>query len=245
MSKEPFNSLEEQSRPELIIDTVQDNSSEQVSIIIVHKDRPEYLNICLQSIHVMSNMNNFEIIVVDNGSGKDSQDFLDALEDEGIKVVRRKGENLWWSHAANEGVKVADINSKYFIFMHCDTVVLDFSWMDMLINLAEANESGLIGLSMGTYLIAKQKVDFIQEWCMLMTRQCWNDIGPWPEELPMVGHAFIMTLRAQIKGYKPQSMKNKPVHHYKVFSMKPSEYTKMTEEARFMVGKLMAQTQAV
>jgi hypothetical protein len=36
-----------------------------VSIIVVHRDRPEYLNICLQSIVVTSCNNNYEIIEID------------------------------------------------------------------------------------------------------------------------------------------------------------------------------------
>jgi hypothetical protein len=76
---------------------------------------------------------------------------------------------------------------------------------------------------------------------MLMTRQCWNDIGPWPEELPFVGMSFIMTLRAQLKGHQPQATGNSLVHHYKAFSMDPSEYERMSEQAMGIVGRLMQQ----
>ena len=60
----PHNPLEG-DKPELNL-SLQSNSEEQISIVIVHKDRPEYLNICLQSIAVTSVNNNYEIIVVDN-----------------------------------------------------------------------------------------------------------------------------------------------------------------------------------
>jgi glycosyltransferase involved in cell wall biosynthesis len=59
---------------------MQDGSDEQVSIIVVHKDTPEYLNICLQSIAVTSVNNNYEVIVVDNGSGDETQAYLDSIE---------------------------------------------------------------------------------------------------------------------------------------------------------------------
>ena len=61
----PHNPLTGQ-RPEINI-PLHDGSDEQISIVIVHKDRPEYLNLCLQSITVCSFNNNYEIIVVDNG----------------------------------------------------------------------------------------------------------------------------------------------------------------------------------
>ncbi len=50
---EGHNPLEFPDRPELVID-LHDGTSSQVSIIVVHHDRPEYLNICLQSIYISS-----------------------------------------------------------------------------------------------------------------------------------------------------------------------------------------------
>src|SRR5688572_28565532 len=171
----------EGSRPELTIN-LHDGSEEQVSIIIVHKDRPEYLNICLQSIAVTSFNNNYEIIVVDNGSGKESQDFLDDIKDE-VKVIRNE-KNLYWGPAASKGVAAADKNSKYFIFLHCDVVVLNPAWIDLLVNVSESQGAGMVGVELQSYYMQNQKVDFIQEWCLLMTRDCWKDIGPFPETLP-------------------------------------------------------------
>ncbi len=238
----PFNPLESQSgRGTLSID-LQDGSNEQVSVIVIHKDRPELLNICLQSIHVMSNLNNYECIVVDNGSGQETQEYLDVLQEEGIKVVRNN-DNKFWSAAANQGVKAADPRSRYFVFLHADTVVLDQSWLDVLINISESSGAGLVGTQLQSYYIAKQKVEFVQEWCMLMTRQCYEDCGPWPEELPFVGMSFIMTLRAARRGHKPQATGNNIVHHYKAFSMDPSEYERMSEAAMGVVGKLYIQAQ--
>ena len=242
MAERPHNPLESpDGPPEMTID-LHDGSTEQVSIIVVHHDRPEYLNICLQSIHVCSHLNNYEVIVVDNDSGKETQEFLDVLQEEGIKVVRNK-ENKFWSEACNQGVAVADPNSKYFIFLHADTVVIDPAWIDVLVNISESQGSGIVGTSMQHYYIQKQKVDFIQEWCMLITRECWNDVGPWPEELPIVGMSFIMTLRAQFKGHKPQATRNTIVHHYRQFSMDPSDFEKMSEKAMGIVARLMQETQ--
>jgi GT2 family glycosyltransferase len=238
----PHNPMESPAGSHSFTIPLQDGSSEQVSVIVIHKDRPEFLNICLQSVHVMSNLNNYEVIVVDNGSGQETQEYLDVLQDEGIKVVRNDKNNLW-SKACNQGVAVADPHSRYFVFLHADTVVLDPAWLDVMINISESRGAGLVGTQLQSYFIQKLKADFIQEWCMLMTRQCWDDIGPWPEELPLVGMSFIMTLRAQKKGHKPQATGNNIVHHYKAFCMDPSEYERIAEQAGGVVGKLMAKTQ--
>lgn len=241
--KQVWNPLESPEKPELSID-LQDGSTEQVSIVIVHYNRPEFLNMCLQSIHVMSNYNNYEIVVVDNGStDPDAHEFLDAVEKEGVKVVRNKT-NLYWSAAANIGASVADKLSKYLVFMHCDTVVLNQSWLDVLINVSVAKNSGMVGSQLSSYYIHRHKADFVQEWCVLMTRECWNDCGPWPEELPLIGHSFIMTLNAQNRGYKPTASTNNLVHHYRAISFDPNEFERMSEQAMTVIPKLMQKAQA-
>lgn len=236
----PHNPLEG-DKPELNIQ-LHPSSEEHVSIIIVHKDRPEYLNICLQSIAVTSFNNNYEIIVVDNNSGKDSQEFLKDIESE-IKVVRND-KNLYWSAACNKGVQAADKNSKYYIFLHCDVVVLNPAWMDLLINVSEAQHSGFVGIDTQSYMLGNQKVDFLQDHILLITKEAWSDIGPWPENLPMVGSSFIMTMRAQTRGYKPQIMKNQIVHHYRIFSLDISDFERMTEQAMVEIPKLMSDVQS-
>lgn len=237
---EPYNPLEG-DKPELSV-KLHENTDEHVSIIVVHKDRPEYLNICLQSIAVASFNNNYEIIVVDNASGKESQDFLDEIEGE-VKVVRNE-KNLYWSAACNKGVQAADKNSKYLIFMHCDVVVLNPAWVDLLINVSEAQGSGFVGVDTQTYMLGNQKVEFLQEYILLMTRECWKDIGPWPEKLPQIGHSFLLTMKAQNGGHKPQIMKNPIVHHYRVFSLDISEFERMTEQAMTTLPLLMSDVQS-
>lgn len=240
--RQPHNPLESpEGGPEMTID-LNDGTQEQVSIIVVHHNQPEYLNICLQSIYLMSNLNNYEVIVVDNNSDQETQDYLDAIEEEGVKVIRNS-ENKYWSAACNLAVAASDPMSKYFIFMHADTVVTNASWIDLLVGISHGNGSGIVGTELKSYFIQKQRMDFVQEWCMLMTRECWDDVGPWPEDLPMVGHSFIMTLKSQMRGHKPQTTGNNIVHHYKAFVMDPSEYEKLSEKAMAAVPRLMHEAQ--
>lgn len=235
----PHNPLEGQ-RPEMSIN-LHDGSEEQVSIIVIHKDRPEYLNICLQSIAVTSTNNNYEIIVVDNGSGEESQDFLDEIEGD-VKVVKNE-ENIYWGPAANKGVEKADKASKYFIFMHCDVVITNPAWIDLLINVSEAQNAGLVGVELQSYYMQNEKVDFIQEYCLLMTKECFEDIGPFPEKLPQIGHSFVMTVRAQNRGWSPQIMRNPVCHHYKNFALDINEFERLTEQAMVTIPSLLREAQ--
>lgn len=232
----------EGDRPELSF-SLHDGSEEQISIVIVHHSRPEYLNICLQSIAVSSVNNNYEIIVVDNGSGKDTQDFLEDIKDE-VKIVRNE-KNLFWAPAANQGVAAANKNSKYFLFLHHDVVITNQAWIDLLVNVSESQNSGMVGVDLMTYYMQNQKVEFIQEWCLLMTRDCWNDIGKFPEEVPQIGTTFITTMKAQLRGWKPQIMRNPIAHHYKNFSLDFNDYEKLTEQAMATLPKLMRDLQTM
>ena len=138
---------------------------------------------CLQSITATSSNNNYELIVVDNNSGEESQAFLNAIEEDGVKVIRNS-KNLYWSAAANKGAEAASRLSKYIVFLHHDVVVLNSAWLDLLTNVSESHQSGMVGLELGQYFMQNQKVDFVQEWCVLFSKQAWRDIGPWPETLP-------------------------------------------------------------
>ena len=231
----------EGNKPELILN-LHESVNEAISIIVVHKDKPEYLNICLQSIAVNSANNSYEIIVVDNNSGAETQAFLEEIESD-VKVVRNN-KNLYWSAAVNAGIKAANPNTKYFIFMHSDVVVLNPSWMDLFVNVCEANSSGMVGLETSTYYINGQKIDFIQEWCLMMTRDGVNKINLWPEQLPMIGHSFIMTIKAQINGLKPQIMKNNLAHHYKIFGVDVNDFDRMNDEAQSVLPKIYQQAQS-
>lgn len=239
----PHNPLEGE-RPEMTIN-LHDGSEEQISIIVVHRNRPEYLNICLQSIAVTSFNNNFELIVVDNGSDDDTQEFLEEIK--GTVKVIRNDKNMYWGPAANKGAAAADKNSKYLVFLHCDVVITNPGWLDLLINVSESQDSGLVGVELQSYYMQNQKIDFIQEWCCLTSRECWERCGPFPEELPQIGPAFIYSIKAQQEGFKPQVMRNPICHHYRVFALDINEHERLTEQAMVKIPQILRdmQTQSV
>lgn len=233
---QPYYNPLEGNRPELTID-LQD-VDELVSIIVVHKDSPDYLSMCLQSIVITSANHNYELIVVDNGSDKETQDYLNEPESSGITVIRNN-KNLYWAKAANQGAAAASKKSNYLVFMHPDVVVLNPGWLDILMNVSNAQNSGLVGLQLSSYSMQNQKIDFIQEWCMMVTRQCWEDVGPFNEELPQLGAPFVFSFKAQQKKYNPQVLKNPICHHYQAFNVNINEFEELTEKAMVVIPQLM------
>jgi hypothetical protein len=114
----------------------------------------------------------------------------------------------------------------------------------LLINVSESQQSGFVGIDTQSYKMGDQKVDFLQEHLLLVTREAWDDVGPWPEQLPQVGPSFILTMKAQNRGHKPQIMKNQIVHHYRIFSLDISEYERMTEQAMAILPRLLSDVQS-
>jgi GT2 family glycosyltransferase len=238
MANKPHNPLEG-SRPDLVLDLSGDSVDELVSIIVVHNDKPEYLSVCLQTISICSVNNNYEIIVVDNGSTRqDAKDYLDALDDEHIKIIRNE-RNVYWTKAANQGAKAADKKSSYLVFMHADTCVLNPAWLDLLIGISDSSESGVVGTQMHHYVMQDQKIDYVQDWCMLVTRKCWEDVGPFNEALPHIGASFLFTLAAQGKKYQPRCIKASVVHHYHVSGLDISMYERFAEQAALEIPAQM------
>lgn len=239
----PHNPLEESTRPELNL-KLQEGHDDRTSIIIVHNDRPEYLNLCLQSIAIATINNNYEIIVVDNGSGQETQNFLDDLEEDGIKIVRND-ENLYWTKAINQGIKSADKDSEYFVLMHHDIVVLNPSWLDLLISVSQSNNSGLVGFGMKSYALEGQRVNFVHEHCMLLSRECYRDVGPFIEELPQEGSSFVFSFSATHKGYNPQVIKNECIHHWQTFALDISDWERITDHAMVTLPRYIREIQEI
>lgn len=235
--------FEKGMRPEQTIPTFNEPMDDKIEIIIVHKDRPEYLNMTLQSIAVVTLNSNFGITVVDNGSGQASQDYLDKLEGE-VKVIRNE-KNLWWSKAANIGAKAADPSVKYFVFMHPDVIIVNPNWLDLLVGVSVSKSSGMVGIEMSNYGVQDRPTQFVNELCVLLTRECYRECGGWSEELPQVGAPFIMTYAAQVKGFNPQAVKNKVLHHFKVFAMDYSVYEDFTQKARAAIPGILRDIQGM
>lgn len=102
----------------------------------------------------------------------------------------------------------------------------------------------MVGLEMATYTLQNKKVEFIKEWLVLFTKECFDACNHFPEKLPMVGQNFIMTLKAQNLGFKPQLMKNTIAHHYKIFGIDISLFEKMVEQAQIEIPKLIKDFQS-
>jgi hypothetical protein len=59
-----------------------------------------------------------------------------------------------------------------------------------MISIGEAQGSGFIGLEEGKFTYDRKPIAYVKEWCLMVSRDCWRDCGPFAEELKQVGHDY-------------------------------------------------------
>ena len=116
----------------------------KVSIIILNKDKVEVLSRCITSIKLLTEYQNYEILVVDSSSSEErTRDFYRSLEAESsVRIVEFPGE-FNFSAANNLGAQRAD--GDMLLFLNNDTEVLDPDWLEEMVRWAELPEIGAVG----------------------------------------------------------------------------------------------------
>lgn len=132
----------------------QDNP--KVSIIIPSKDNYNILEQCIESIHKYTAYDNYEIIVVDNGSTEEQKKkYMGLLEKYSCKYHYDKKE-FNFSYMCNEGAK--DATGSYLLFLNDDIEIPDGQshWLSNMLGQAQITYTGAVGAKLiypGTNLI--------------------------------------------------------------------------------------------
>lgn len=115
-----------------------------ISIVIANKDHVQDLKRCIDSIFEKSTYENFEIIVVENGSGeKSTWDYYEELqENEKVTVVRYEGT---FNYSAVNNLGVSHAKGEYVILLNNDTRVITVNWMEELLMYAQRPDVGAVG----------------------------------------------------------------------------------------------------
>jgi GT2 family glycosyltransferase len=109
-----------------------------LSIIIINYKSPHHVLACVQSIYNETTKYSFEIIVVDNNSGDDSEEKIRKAFPE-IKWVQT-GYNAGFARANNEGFKISQGN--YILVLNADTIILEGA-LDKTIDLLKTKEDAV------------------------------------------------------------------------------------------------------
>lgn len=122
---------------------IYDDLNTGVSIIIPSKDNFDSLKLCIESIINITKYNNYEIIVVDNGSNEDNKKLIsDYLNNNNIKYIYFiKPFN--YSYMCNIGVK--NSNMPVLCFLNDDIEITDENWLSIMVGQAIQKCTGAVG----------------------------------------------------------------------------------------------------
>jgi len=111
------------------IDSVMD-CDDKISVVIPSKDHPGTLSVCLQSLINTGKNENYEIVVVDNGSSPDAKKKYEDLKNKFRFNYIYEPMDFNFSHMCNLGAKAA--TGKYILFLNDDIEAKDEGWMSKM-----------------------------------------------------------------------------------------------------------------
>ncbi len=118
----------------------------KVSIIIPSRDQANILNICLKSIKEKTSYDNYEIIIIDNGSSEDS--FFEAIDNWRIEfgdklIVTKLDIPFNFSKLNNEAANIA--TGEYLLFLNNDVEIISKNWITAMVGQAQNKQTGAVG----------------------------------------------------------------------------------------------------
>lgn len=113
------------------------------TIVIPTKDRAELLRACLKSI-ALTQLQNFEIVIIDNGSGE-AETFILYDQLKGDPHVRIEYSPGPFNFSALCNAAVATAKGSVVVFLNNDSVVLTADWLEKLTSWALRSDVGAVG----------------------------------------------------------------------------------------------------
>jgi len=113
---------------------------DKVSIVMLVMDELVYIKKCLESLHKYTK--NFELIIVANGSSKETLDYIRSLRWFDLSLITNK-ENVGFPYGCNQGMKIAKCD--YLCFLNADTV-LSPNWLGIMMEtFKDVKDAGMVG----------------------------------------------------------------------------------------------------
>lgn len=200
------------------IDSVQDASKD---ILIVVHNQLDYLRECVESIRATTK--NYRLMIWDNGSDKETEDYLQSLESDGDTELMYCSQNLGFIQPNNSMAEWGQ--GEYLILLNSDTVVYEGWWQLMLGWLQSHPEVGEVGClgglldenGIGGTVAFGYDIDYLMGWGICLRRSTYESLG-FHLFSPQLQFAYAedsdLSLRIQEAGHKIYGCYCQLVFHY-------------------------------
>lgn len=121
-------------------------SQPMVSVIIPTRNRLTLLRRCIESLMEKTRWNNYELVIVDNGStDSDACEYLNQLSDLNISNLRVVRWPQSFNFAAINNFAVQEARGDILLFLNNDTHIIDSEWMVSMVEHALRPEVAIVG----------------------------------------------------------------------------------------------------
>ena len=116
-----------------------------VSILIPTKDQPKVTRACLESIYNKTTYENFEVILIDNGSvEKETLELLDKFKKE-HKNFRVLTKDIEFNYSKLNNWAAKKAKGDYLVLLNNDTEIITPKWLGLMVGYAKQPEVGAVG----------------------------------------------------------------------------------------------------
>lgn len=118
----------------------------KVSILIPNKDNSKLLKDAINSIIENTTYNNYEIVVIENGSTeKETLKYYDELKDKPKVKILKIDENGEFNYSRLINLGVKNVDGDFVLQLNNDTKILTKNWLEMMIGYSQQKEIGAVG----------------------------------------------------------------------------------------------------
>jgi len=186
-------------------------TEKKVCIVVVNYNGKNFLRNLLDSLIRKTGYQNYQVVLVDNGSTDGSVKFVEKTYPR-VRLIRNF-ENLGYSIANNQGIRACDAD--YYLLLNTDMKIHTKDYLTNLVNLSESDRS--IGIVTCCQPSSKEdlakslkkcrdppaEVDFAPGSLMLVRKETIDDIGALEEEFtPAYFEDTDLCCRALSAGWK-------------------------------------------
>lgn len=123
------------------------NESIKVSLIVPSKDQAEILETCMESVNLYTDYDNYEWVVVDNGSNKEQREKYEALAEKTTHPYKYIYDKKDFNFAAMCNTGVANADGQCYVFLNDDIEFMDNcpQWLGRIVSQAMQKHTGVVG----------------------------------------------------------------------------------------------------